>query len=304
MGRAVPEYRKDGCARATVTTSAPRCRATALMWRVMAAGSDTAVFCALILPLGAWFTTEARKLRWSAKWFGADTRLSGSREIVFRYQLKSALPSSPREFLGCGVWFTSTLATGPTIRAERPRYGGGGVSVLGVMAMERSLSRSATRVGASVGSNVDTSRVRGKRYFGAALVLLLGPARHGDGSHDGYALHDRQGAGPRHDATVARHHQTLEPGLPGHARQLTRRLLKAGRRVGLVHGDLHCDGASTVHAPQRDHPAAVVDHHRGHRDVQLRGLGVRAAHHLDRFLTGDRHRVLSSGSVLSVFRTL
>src|SRR5262249_60733498 len=55
-----------------------------------------------------------------------DTRVSGSLEIVLRYQLKSALPSSPREFLGCGVWFMSTLATGPTMRTERPRYGGGG----------------------------------------------------------------------------------------------------------------------------------------------------------------------------------
>src|SRR2546425_645832 len=118
---AVAAYRKDGCARATVTTSAPMWRATALMWRVIAAGSDTAIFCGLTLPLGACVTTEARKLRWSAKWFGADTRLSGSREIVFRYQLKSALPSSPREFLGCGVWFVSMLATAPTFRTERPR---------------------------------------------------------------------------------------------------------------------------------------------------------------------------------------
>src|SRR5881296_942570 len=142
-----------------------------------------------------------------------------------------------------------------------------------------------------VGSNVDTSRVGGKRNFGAALVLLLGAAGHGNGAHDGPALDDRQGAGSRHDATVARYHQTLEPGLTGHARQLLRRLLEAGRRVGLVHRDLHRDRASTVHASQRDHPAALVDHHRGHRDVELRGLRVRAPHHLDRLLSGDRHRL-------------
>src|SRR5215510_9780455 len=99
------------------------------------------------------------KLRWSAKWFGADTRLRGSREIVLRYQLKSALPSSPRAFLGCGVWFASTLATGPTMRTERPRYGGGGVSVAGVMAVR---------------SDLGASRIRGQRGLGAALVLLLG----------------------------------------------------------------------------------------------------------------------------------
>src|SRR5207247_2552362 len=142
-----------------------------------------------------------------------------------------------------------------------------------------------------VGSNVDTSRVGGKRDFGAALVLLLGAAGHGDGAQDVLALDDRQGAGSRHDAPVARHHQTLEPGLTGHARQLLRRLLEAGRRVGLVHRDLHRDRASTVHASQRDHPAALVDHDRGHRDVELCGLRVRAPHHLDRFLSGDRHRL-------------
>src|SRR6058998_579021 len=99
------------------------------MWRVIAAGSGTAARRALTVPLAAVVSTEGRKCLRSAKWFGADTRVSGSREMVLRYQLKSALPSSPREFLGCGVWFMSTLSTGPTMRTERPRYGGGGVSV-------------------------------------------------------------------------------------------------------------------------------------------------------------------------------
>src|SRR5215467_7250974 len=110
------------------------------MCRVMAAASGTDVLFALTAPRGAWVSTAERKLRRSAKWFGPDTRVSGSLEIVLWYQLNSALPSSPREFLGCGVWFVSTLATGPTMRTDRPRYGGGGVSVPGVTAMERPLS--------------------------------------------------------------------------------------------------------------------------------------------------------------------
>src|SRR2546428_3610292 len=71
LGGEVAAYRKDGCARATVTTSAPMWRATALMWRVMAAGSHTAPRLALTRPLGAPFTTEGREICWSAKWFGA-----------------------------------------------------------------------------------------------------------------------------------------------------------------------------------------------------------------------------------------
>src|SRR5437773_12497310 len=69
---AVAAYRKDGCAHATVTTSAPMWRATALMWRVMTAGSDSAVFCGLSLPLGACVTNEASELRWSAEGVGAE----------------------------------------------------------------------------------------------------------------------------------------------------------------------------------------------------------------------------------------
>src|SRR5438046_9288449 len=74
---AVAAYRKDGCARATVTTSAPMWRATALMWRVIAAGSDTALFCGVTLPLGACVTTGAGELRWFAEWFGGDAGSSG-----------------------------------------------------------------------------------------------------------------------------------------------------------------------------------------------------------------------------------
>ena len=48
------------------------------------------------------------------EWFGAETRVSGSLETLLRYQLKRALPSSPREFLGWGNWFVSTFSTGPT----------------------------------------------------------------------------------------------------------------------------------------------------------------------------------------------
>src|SRR5437870_9160312 len=95
------------------------------MWRVIAAGSSTANRFALTLPLVSRLITVVRNCLRSAKWFGAATRVSGSLETVLRYQLKSAFPNSPRWFLGCGDWFISTLATGPTIRTERPRYGGG-----------------------------------------------------------------------------------------------------------------------------------------------------------------------------------
>src|SRR5215831_12789427 len=71
------------------------------------------------------FTTVVRNCLRSAKWFGADTRVSGSFETVFRYQLKSGFPNSPRWFLGCGDWFISTLTCGPTIRTDRPKYGVG-----------------------------------------------------------------------------------------------------------------------------------------------------------------------------------
>src|SRR5919108_1252032 len=98
------------------------------MWRVIAAGSGTGTFFGLTLPLLVWFTTEAKKFLRSAKWLGADTLVNGSLEIVFRYQLKRAFPNSPREFLGCGDWFISTLTTGPTTRADRPRLGTGGIT--------------------------------------------------------------------------------------------------------------------------------------------------------------------------------
>src|SRR5512132_3217080 len=258
------------------------------MWRVMAAGSDTATCLELILPLGAGFPTEARKSRWSAKWFGADTRVSGSLEIVLRYQLKRALPSSPREFLGCGVWFMSTLATGPTMRTERPRSGGGGVWVPGVTAMEHPPSRCGL-------SAAMLSHVGGERYFGAALILLLSAPRDGDGTDDTTALHDGQRSRSRHNSAIARHNQALKPGLPGDVGQFLGGLLEAGRRIGLVQGDLDRDRTSTVHTTERDHPTALVDHHGGHRDVKLRGLGMRAPHHLDRLLPRDGHGPRLSG---------
>src|SRR5207253_9692018 len=102
--------------------------------------------------------------------------------MVLRYQLNSALPNSPRWFLGCGVWFMSTLATGPTIRTERPRYGGGGVSVPGVTAMEHPPSRCGLFAPM-------LSHVGGKRYFGPALILLLRPPPHPPGTGDATALH-------------------------------------------------------------------------------------------------------------------
>src|SRR5262245_66241763 len=105
----------------------------------------------------------------------------------------------------------STLPTGPTTRTERPRYGGGGVSVTGGTAIEVPLSR----CGDSVGPSADTSHVRSQGHLGAALVLLLGAAGHGDGAHHAPALHDGQRTGSRHDAAMARHHQALKPCLPG-----------------------------------------------------------------------------------------
>src|SRR5438552_13847689 len=131
----------------------------------------------------------------------------------------------------------STLATGPTMRTERPREGGAGVSVPGVTAMEDPLSRCCE----SVESNVDTSHVGGKRYFGTALILLLSASCHGESTHDTATLDDGQRSCAGHDAAVARHDQAMKPRLPGDANQLVRELLEAGRRIGHVHGDLHRD---------------------------------------------------------------
>src|SRR4030095_10522026 len=100
------------------------------MCRVIAPGSFTATRFALTFPLVSRLITVVRNCLRSAKWFGADTRVSGSLETVLRYQLKSGFPSSPRAFLGWGDWFMSTLTGGPTMRTDRPRYGGGGESVL------------------------------------------------------------------------------------------------------------------------------------------------------------------------------
>src|SRR2546427_4554121 len=62
LGGEVAAYRKDGCARATVTTSAPMWRATALMWRGIAAGSGTRHFFGVALPLGGRFTPQGREV--------------------------------------------------------------------------------------------------------------------------------------------------------------------------------------------------------------------------------------------------
>src|SRR5207249_9428176 len=71
IGGAVAAYRKDGCARATVTTSAPMWRATALMRRVIPAGSDTGICWGVTLPLGARFHPQERKLGWACEGVGA-----------------------------------------------------------------------------------------------------------------------------------------------------------------------------------------------------------------------------------------
>src|SRR5437867_13423818 len=64
IGGAVAAYRKDGCARATVTTSAPMWRATALMWRVTAAGSGTRNRWGVGVALGGWVRAWGREVGW------------------------------------------------------------------------------------------------------------------------------------------------------------------------------------------------------------------------------------------------
>src|SRR3954468_12733059 len=94
------------------------------MWRAMAAGSSTGMRFGLPLPFGARFVTLVMKWRLSADLLGAETRVRGSFATVLRYQLKTGLPSSPREALGCGTWLVSTFSTGPTTWTVRPRLGG------------------------------------------------------------------------------------------------------------------------------------------------------------------------------------
>src|SRR5207245_9935414 len=97
--------------------------------------------------------------------------------------------------------------------------------------MEDPLSRCCE----SVESNVDTSHVGGKRYFGTALILLLSASCHGESTHDTATLDDGQRSCATHDAAVARHDQTLKLRLPGDANHLVRRLLTAGPRKAPVH---------------------------------------------------------------------
>src|SRR5207249_5792173 len=113
--------------------------------------------------------------------------------------------------------------------------------------------------------------VRGQRYFSAALVLLFGATRHGDGADDVATFDDRYRAAPGHDAAVTRHDQALKPRLPSNPRQLLRGLLETGRSVSFVQRDFHRDGAGPVHSAQRNHATTLVDHHRSHGNVQLRG---------------------------------
>src|SRR6266508_2595636 len=89
-------------------------------------------------------------------------------------------------------------------------------------------------------------RVRGQRYFSAALVLLFGATRHGDGTDDVATFDDRHRAAPGHDTAVTRHDQALKPRLPGNPRQLLRGLLETGRSVSFVQRDFHRDGAGPV----------------------------------------------------------
>src|SRR3954453_12718529 len=128
--------------------SAPIAWATRLMWRVIAAGSETSPRVGLLSPLGARFVMFVRKWRRSAKWLGADTRVSGSFETVLWYQLNSALPRSPRWFFGCGNWLVSTLTTGPTTRTVRPRFGTSGRGTPGGLAAGPLLS------GCSIGRSI------------------------------------------------------------------------------------------------------------------------------------------------------
>src|SRR5437899_12956158 len=67
IGGAVAAYRKDGGARATVTTSAPMWRATALIWRGIAARSDTGRWCGVDLALGARFPHGGGEVPWCAE---------------------------------------------------------------------------------------------------------------------------------------------------------------------------------------------------------------------------------------------
>src|SRR5437667_11224976 len=63
IGGAVAAYRKDGGARATVTTSAPMWRATALLCRGPAAGWGTIMRWGLTLPFGAVLRPQRRDIR-------------------------------------------------------------------------------------------------------------------------------------------------------------------------------------------------------------------------------------------------
>src|SRR6266702_4696182 len=97
------------------TTSAPNSCATRLMWRLMVAGSSTGTRRGFVAPLGERLSIALSTLRLSAVWLWDETRWTGSLLTVLLYQLNSAVPSSPREFLGWGIWLVSTFSTGPTM---------------------------------------------------------------------------------------------------------------------------------------------------------------------------------------------
>src|SRR4029077_19916784 len=102
-------------------------------------------------------------------------------------------------------------------------------------------------------------------------------------------LDDGQCARAGHDATVARYYEALKPGLPGDPRQVLRGLLEAGCCVSFVECDVHCNGTGTVHSAQGDHATALINDHGRDLDVQLHGLCMGVAYHLNCFFARDSH---------------
>src|SRR5262249_31885009 len=83
--------------------------------------------------------------------------------------------------------------------------------------------------------------------------------------------------------------QALEPGLPRDGFELVGRLLKAGRRVRLVHRNVDGDRPRTVHPSEGDQPATLVDNHRRDREVDALCFGVRSLNELHRPFYVDSH---------------
>src|ERR1044071_9070610 len=125
-------------------------------------------------------------------------------------------------------------------------------------------------------------------HFGAFLILFIGSARYGYRTDNTATFDDRYGTATGHDPAIARNHQALKPALPGNARQILGRLLKAGRRVCFIESDFHRDRTRLVHAPKRDHATALVDDYSSYGNVELRCLAVCIAHHLNRLFSWDR----------------